>query len=142
MTAELRDLLCDVWQGTGPEAGARAVGHGGGRAGGQRATRGVRKGKKSLRGANMNERSRGRFLLPGHGTFSPSKVGRWRLAVGGGWRRLAVGDWWLVGVGGWRLVTVGSGWRLAVGGSWRLAVSGWRRLAVGDWRLVVPGVGP
>ena len=38
--------------------------------------------------------SRGRSLLHGHGTFSTSKVGGWRLAVGGGWRRLAVGGPW------------------------------------------------
>ena len=63
----------------------------------------------------------GRSLLPGHGTFSTSKVGGWwrLVAVGGGWRLVAVGGgWWqLVAVGGgwWRLVAVG-GWRLAVGG--------------------------
>ena len=62
------------------------------------------RGKKRLRNANINERSRGRCLLPGHGTFCTSKVGAWRLAVVGGGR-------------GWRLV-VGGGWRLAVGGPW------------------------
>ena len=65
--------------------------------------------KKDLRNANRNERSRGRSLLPGHGTFSNSKVGGWRLAVGGGWRRLVVGGWWLGGVGGWWGLAVGSG---------------------------------
>ena len=59
-------------------------------------------GKKDLRNANRNEHSRGRSLLPGHGTFSTSKVGGWRLAVIGGW---------------WRLVVPVEGvWRLAVGG--------------------------
>ena len=72
-------------------------------------TRAVLKGRGGeLRNANRNERSRGRSLLHGHGTFSTSKVGGWRLtAVGGGWR-LAVGD-------GWRLAAVGAG-RLVVPG--------------------------
>ena len=44
------------------------------------------KKKKRVRNANRNERSRGRSLLTGHGTFSTSKVGGWRLvAVGGPW---------------------------------------------------------
>ena len=64
--------------------------------------------KKDLRNANRNERSQGHSLLPGHGTFSTSKIG------------------------GWRLVAVG-GWRLAVGGGWQwLAVGGLRRLAAVD----------
>ena len=64
---------------------------------------------------------RGDALLHGHGTFSSSKVGGWRLvAVGGGW--------WLVGLSGWRFVAVGSSWRLAVGGGWRFEV-------VGGWSL-------
>ena len=71
-------------------------------------------GCPDLRNANRNQRSRGRFLLHGDGTFSTLKVGGWRLVVGGRWG---------LAVGGWRLVAVGSGWRLAVGG----------------WRLVIPG---
>ena len=43
--------------------------------------------------ANTTERSWARSLLPGPRTFSTSKVGGWRLAVGGGWR-LAVGGPW------------------------------------------------
>ena len=47
--------------------------------------------------ANRNELSRGRSLLPGHGTFSTEEVGGWRLvAVGSGWR-VAVGGWWCLG---------------------------------------------
>ena len=71
------------------------------------------KQKKNIRNANRNERSRGRSLPPGHGTFSTSKVGGW-------WRLAAVGGWWGLAVGGWRLVAVGSGWRLQ-----RLEVGGW-----------------
>ena len=63
----------------------------------------LREKKKEGCNANRNERSQGRSVLHGHGTFSTSKVG--------GWLRLAVGSW--------RLVAVGSGWqRLAVGGWW------------------------
>ena len=43
---------------------------------------------QSIRNTNMNERSRGRHLLHGHGTFSTSKVGGWRLVAVGGWWRL------------------------------------------------------
>ena len=86
------------------------------------------RGNHYLRTANRN----------GHGTFSASKVGGWRLAVGewavGGWWLVvgewAVGGWWLV-VGGWLLV-VGCWWRLA---PWRLVVGGWW-LAVGEWAVV------
>ena len=70
----------------------------------------LKENKKNLHNENINERSRGRSLLPGHGTFSTSKVGGWRRLAVGGWRRLAVGGWWLVRVSGWRLVVVGSGW--------------------------------
>ena len=49
-----------------------------------------KKKKKRACNANGNERSRGRSLLHGHGTFSASKVGGCRLAVGGGRQRLAV----------------------------------------------------
>ena len=56
---------------------------------------GLEKGK-SLRNANINERSRVRSLPPGHETFSTSKAGGWRLAVGGGWQLAAVGGWRLV----------------------------------------------
>ena len=63
--------------------------------------------KKNLRNANIDERSRARSLLTGHGTLSTSKVGSWRLVVGGGWQ-LAVGGWWRLAVSGWRLVAVGS----------------------------------
>ena len=117
-------------------------------------------GGTNLDNANRNERSWGRSLLHGHGTFSTSKVDGWRLAVGGGWRLAVGGGWWLAGVGAWRLA-VGCGW-------WRLAAC-WivvgkrfvtptetnvhgdalcfmvmgpsllRRLAVGGQRLVVPG---
>ena len=67
--------------------------------------------RKSSRNANIKERPRGRSLLHGHGTFSTSKVGGWRLAVGG---------WWgLAAICGWQLV-VGGGWRLPVGGWWSL----------------------
>ena len=80
--------------------------------------------KKTLRNANINERSQARSLLPGHGTFSISKVGLWRLAaVGGGWRRLVVGDWGLAVAGGWQRLAVGGGWWLAVCGPW------WRSLS-------------
>ena len=72
-------------------------------------------GRRDLRNANRKERSQGRSLLDGHGTFSTSKVGSWRLAAVGGWR--------LVGLGGWRLVGVGSGWRLAFGGPWVLSLT-------------------
>ena len=44
------------------------------------------RGGGGLCNANINERLRGRSLLPGHGTCSTSKVG--------GWWRLAVGGWW------------------------------------------------
>ena len=64
-------------------------------------------GGRRVRTANRNERSRGRSLLHGHGTFSTSKAGGWRLAVGGCWR-LAVGGWRLLAVGGWRLVVPGA----------------------------------
>ena len=57
-------------------------------------------GKGDLCNANRNERSQGRSLLRGHGTFSISKVGGWRS----------------VAVGGWQLAAVGGGWCLAVGG--------------------------
>ena len=60
------------------------------------------------RGTNINERSRGHCLLPGHETFSTSKVGGWWLVVGGDWR--------LMVSGGWR-----GGWWLAIGGWWGLA---------------------
>ena len=43
-------------------------------------------GGGGLRNDNRHERSQGRPLLPGHGTFSTSKVGGWQLVVGGGWR--------------------------------------------------------
>ena len=82
----------------------------------------VRGGKNWHRNANINERSRGRCLLHGHGTFSTSKVavgGSCRLAVGGGggWQ-LAVGNWWRLAVdGGWQLV-YGGGWQLTVGSWW------------------------
>ena len=49
--------------------------------------------KKRVRNANSPERSQGRSLLHVHGTFSTSKVGDWRLAVGGGWRLAVVGGW-------------------------------------------------
>ena len=87
----------------------------------------LKREKKRLCNANMNEPSRGRRLPHGHGTFATSKVGGWRcwavgwqlVAVDGGWQRLAVG--------GWR--------RLAVVGSWRLAaVGGWQLVAVGSWQ--------
>mmetsp|Transcript_65444 Transcript_65444/g.108882 ORF Transcript_65444/g.108882 Transcript_65444/m.108882 type:complete len:220 (-) Transcript_65444:1613-2272(-) len=61
---------------------------------GPRAVLGEGKKKKRVCSANRNERSRGRSLLRGHGTFSTSKVGGWRLAVGGGWWRLAFGGCW------------------------------------------------
>ena len=35
--------------------------------------------------------SRGRSLLPGHGTLSTSRVGGWRLAAVGGWRLVVPG---------------------------------------------------
>ena len=69
-----------------------------GEGGGGRAVS-FRKERKDLRDANRNEHLRGCSLLHGHGTFSTSKVGAWRLMVGGDWR-LAVG----------RLVAVGGGW--------------------------------
>ena len=59
------------------------------------------KQKKDVRNANRNEHSRGRSLLPGHGTFST-----------------------------WRLVAVGSGWWLVVGGGQLVALGSWRQLAV------------
>ena len=63
----------------------------------------LRGAKKDLRNANRNERSHGRSLLHGHGNFSTSKIGGWRLvAVDGGW--------WLAVAGLWRLAAVGSGW--------------------------------
>ena len=76
------------------------------------------RGGRDLRDADRNERTRGRSLLRGHGTFSTSGVRCWRLVAGGGRRLMAVD-------GGWSLAVVGCWW-LAVGG-------GWRRLAVGDW---------
>ena len=77
--------------------------------------------KKDLRNANQNERLRRRSLLHGHGTFSTSKVGGWRLAVGGSWRRLVVGGWQLVVDGG---LAVRGWWRLSVGfgGPWGLSL--------------------
>ena len=79
-------------------------------------------------------------MLPGHGT-STSKVGGWRLAVGG-WQRLAVGGWRRLVVGGWWLVGLAvGGWRLAVGGWWRFAMGGSRPLAVGGpWGLSLRAV--
>ena len=55
--------------------------------------------EEDLRNANRNERSRGRSLLHGHGTFSAfwQNYGI-RLAVGG----------WRLAVGGWRLVVPGA----------------------------------
>ena len=52
---------------------------------------GERKEKKKVRNAHRNERSQGRSLLRGHGTFSTSNVGGWRLAVVGGWRLVVPG---------------------------------------------------
>ena len=49
------------------------------------------KGKKRVHNTNRNERSRGRSLLHGHGTFSTSKAGSWWLAV------VAVGGWCSLG---------------------------------------------
>ena len=68
------------------------------------------KKQKDLRNADRKDRSRGCSLLPCHGTFSTSKVGGWRLAVGG-WLVGFGGGWWLA-VGGWGV----DGWRLPVGG--------------------------
>ena len=65
--------------------------------------RAVLKGGKNgdLHNANRNEGSWGRSLLHGHGTFSTSKVGGWRLAAVDGWRLAAGGCWRLTAVGGW-----------------------------------------
>ena len=102
--------------------------------------------------ALRNERSRGRSLLPGHGTFSTSKVGGWQLVAVGGWRLVGVDGWWGLTVGGgwqrlvvgrWWGLTVGSGWqRLVVGRWWGLTVgSGWQRLVVGRWWGLTVGGG-
>ena len=69
--------------------------------GGRRAV--FKGGGGDLRNVDKNERSRGRPLLPGHGSFSTSKVGGWRLAAVGAWR-LVLGGGWQLAVGGWRLV--------------------------------------
>ena len=86
-------------------------GWGGGEAPTSRAV--VEGGKKSLRNASINEHLWGRNLLHGHGTFSTSKVGGWRLVVGGSWQ-----------------LEVGGGWQLVVDGGWRLAVGGLRGLSL------------
>ena len=64
------------------------------------------KKRKKVRNANRNERSQGRSLLRGHGTFSTSKVG--------GWRQLKAGGWWLVASGGWQLAVDGGPWGLSL----------------------------
>ena len=51
----------------------------------------------NVRNANRNERSRGRSLLHGHGAFSTSELGGWRLVAVCGWRQLAAGSWWSLG---------------------------------------------
>ena len=77
--------------------------------------------KKRVRNINRNERSRARSVLHGHGTFSTSKVGGWRLVIVGWWR-LVVGSWRVVPFGGWWQLAAVGGWQLAVGGPWGLSL--------------------
>ena len=132
--------LCHEWRCRALPTGRRAIQSRQNCIGRPRAVLAGGKKKKRARTANRNERSRGRSLLRGHGTYSTSKVGGWRrLAVGGVWRLAAVGGWRFAIGGGWRLAVVGW-WRLAVGGGWRFAIGGGCRLAVGGWwRLAVGG---
>ena len=78
------------------------------RAKGRPVLKGGGEGKKKVRNANSDERSRGRSLLHGQDMGCPqnhrNSIEQW-LAAGGGWR-----------------LAVGGGCQLAVGGPWGLSL--------------------